>query len=339
MAVSLQGDGAVTPTSGRRLAQVIDIEEEEGGFAVRPRKRLLLPFIALLGATVAVLPALAASSEAKLEVNENCNYAAWPCWTSSAGAKPPPATVTTIAQGGVITFVDETGVAANLAWAGAAPTCSAAVPVSPTPAKTGWEGTCTFAAPGRYMLESATLYASYRNYEIVVQAPGTTGTSTGGSTTIGSTTPGSGSGSGSGSSSGSGVSTQTGESTGAGTPLGSLLAGSESSAVTVGATRHGASVHGSVDVAQGGAGGRLEVELLASRASLASAGHSAAQVQVGRAVRVSLRAGTVTFTVALDARARHALRVRGRLALSVEIVLAPAHGAAATITRHIVLRG
>jgi hypothetical protein len=316
--------------AGRRFAQVIDIEQQEGGFAVRPRKRLLLPFIALLGATVAVLPALAASSEAKLEVNENCTYPAWPCWTSSAGAKPPPATVTTIAQGGVITFVDETGVAANLAWMGAAPTCSAAVPVSPTPAKTGWEGTCTFAAPGRYMLESSTLYASYRNYEIVVQAPGTTGTTTGGTTT-GSTTPGAGS--------GSGAPTQAGESPGVSTPPGSLFAGSDSSAVTLGATQRGTSVHGSVDVAQGGAGGRLEVELLASRAALASTGHSAAQVQVGHAVRASLRAGTVTFTVALDARARHALRVRRRLALSVRIVLAPAHGAAATITRHIVVRG
>jgi hypothetical protein len=40
------------------------------GFAVRLRKRLLIPFIALLGAAAAVLPALAASSEVKLEVNE-----------------------------------------------------------------------------------------------------------------------------------------------------------------------------------------------------------------------------------------------------------------------------
>jgi hypothetical protein len=42
------------------------------------------------------------------------------------------------------------------------------------------------------------------------------------------------------------------------------------------------------------------VQLLAARASLASAGHSA-RVQVGRAVRTSLRPGTVTFAVALDA--------------------------------------
>lgn len=297
---------------------------------MRLRKRLLLPLVALLGAGVAVLPALAASSEAKLEVNENCNYPAWPCWTSSSGAKPPPATVTTIAQGGVVTFVDETSVPASLAWTGTAPTCSATVPVSPAPAKSGWEGTCTFEAPGRYKLESATLYPSYRNYEIVVQAPGTTGTSTIGTTTSGSTSAPYGS--------GSGTPTEAGGSTGAGTPLGSLLVGSESSALKLPATQHGRAVHGSVDVSQAGAGGRLEVELLSTRASLAGAGRSS-HVRVGRLVRSPLYAGTETFTVALDAAARHALRVHGHLALSVKIVLAAAHGSPLTITRSVVVRG
>jgi hypothetical protein len=301
---------------------------------MRPRTRLLLPFIALLGTAVAVLPALAASSETKLEVNANCKYPNWPCWTSSSEPKPPPATVTTIAQGGVITFADETGVAANLAWIGAAPTCSAAVPVSPAPAKTDWEGTCMFQTPGRYMFESTTLYASYTNYEIVVQASGATGTTTTAATTTGSMSSGSGSGAGA----GSGAPTQTGGPTGASTPLASLLAGSESSALALGATQRGDSVRGSLDVSAAGAGGRLEVQLLAARASLASAGHSA-RVQVGRAVRTSLRPGTVTFAVALDAEARHALHTRRRLSLSVRIVLAPAHGAAATITRGVVLRG
>ena len=97
---------------------------------MRLSRRLLFPLVALLGAATVVLPALAASSEAKLEVNENCVAANWPCWTSSSGANPPPATVTTIAQGGVVTFVDDTGVAVSLAWTGAAPTCSAAFPVS-----------------------------------------------------------------------------------------------------------------------------------------------------------------------------------------------------------------
>ncbi|HSZ14596.1 MAG TPA: hypothetical protein VK790_11245 [Solirubrobacteraceae bacterium] len=300
--------------------------------------RLLVPLVALLGAAVVVLPALAASSEAKLEVNENCVEAVWPCWTSSPGSNPPPTTVTTIAPGGVVTFVDNTGTAANLAWTGAAPTCSASVPVSPAPAKAGWEGTCKFETPGHYKFESSTLYFAYTKYEIVVEAPATgttTGTTTTGTTTTGSTNPypnpynyGSGSGS----------PTQTGGSTGSGTPAGSLLAGGASAAVKLGATQHGQSVHGAVDIAQGAAGGRLEVRLLASSASLAGAGRSAHMV-VGRVVRSSLRAGRVSFAVAVDARARHALRAHGRLALSVKIVLAPAHGSVVTITRSVVLRG
>jgi hypothetical protein len=95
-------------------------------------------------------------------------------------------------------------------------------------------------------------------------------------------------------------------------------------------------VHGSVAVSQAGAGGRLEVELLARNASLASAPRPA-QVQVGRLVRSSLRAGTATFTVTLDAKARHALRIHGHLALTVKIVLTPQRGSAVTITRSVVL--
>jgi len=135
---------------------------------MRLRTLLALAVAAPLGGAVVVLPALAASSEAKIEVNENCNYPNWPCWTSSPGPNPPPANVTTIAAGGVVTLVDKTNVAASLAWTGAAPTCSPTVPVSPAPASTGWEGTCKFEQSGRYTFESATMYPSYRSYEVVV---------------------------------------------------------------------------------------------------------------------------------------------------------------------------
>jgi hypothetical protein len=286
---------------------------------------------------VVVLPALAASSEAKLEVNENCVAANWPCWTSSSASKPPPADVTTIAQGGVVTFVDNTGVAASLAWTGTAPTCSAGVPVSPAAAKSGWEGTCKFEAPGHYKFESTTLYAAYTKYEIVVQAPASTGTTTGATTTgttttgttTGSTTPSYGS--------SGGPQTQPGEPSAAGGAPGSLLIASESAAVELGAIRHGRAVRGSLDLAPAAAGSRLEVELLATRASLASAAGSA-RVQVGRLARSSLPAGVSKFTVALDAAARHTLQSHGRLALTVEIVLSPAHGAPLRIKRSVVVR-
>ncbi len=306
---------------------------------MRLRRLLLFPLVALLGAAVVVLPALAASSEAKLEVNENCNLPNWPCWTSSSGSKPPPTTVTTIAQGGAVTFVDDTSVAVSLAWTGPAPTCSAEVPVSPAPTKAGWEGTCTFEAPGRYKLESATLYASYTKYEIVVQPPTSTGTTTTGTTTSVTTTTTSSTPYSSGTpsyGSGGGSETHAGEPSGAGTTAGSLLAGG-AAAVKLGAVMHGRSVRGSIDIAPAAAGSRLLVELLATRASLASSAGST-RVQVGRLARSSLPAGVVTFSVALDAGARHALQVHGRLALTVEIVLSPAHGAPVRIARSVVVR-
>jgi hypothetical protein len=325
-------------TAGRRTSRSLENEEEEGGLTVRLRKRLLFPLVAVLGAAVAVLPALAASSAVKLEVNKNCVAENWPCWTSSAGSHPPPASVTTIAQGGVVTFADETSVATNIAWIGAAPTCSSSVPVSPMSAQAGWEGTCTFEAAGRYKFESSTLFdggpsENYTKYEIVVEAAasGTTPTGTGTTTSgpYGTTTP---------SGAGSGTPSQTGGSTGAGTPPGSLLVGGESAAIKLAGAKHGQAVHGSVDVSQAGAGGRLEVELLATRASLAGAGHSS-RVRVGRLVRSSLYAGNETFTVALDAAARHALRVHGHLALTVKILLTAARVAPLTITRSVVVRG
>lgn len=293
---------------------------------MRFRSRLLFPLAALLGAAVAVLPALAASSEARIEVAERCNnYTNWQCWTAP-GANPAPARVT-IAAGGVITFADKTGFAANITWKGAAPTCSG-VPVAPTPAASGWEGTCKFEAPGKYVLETASMY--YPQATVEVSAAGTTptGTSTTGTTPTVSTPNGSGSGS----------PTLTGGATGTGTPSGSLLVGSESQALTLAATQHGGSVHGSLDVSQAGVGGRLEVELLSTRASLASAGRGS-HVRVGRLVRLLSYGGIARFTVTLDAVARRALRAHGRLALSVEIVLAAAHGSSLTLTRGVVLRG
>jgi hypothetical protein len=293
---------------------------------MRLPRRVLFPLFALLGAAVVVLPALAASSEAKIEVNENCVAANWQCWTAP-GPNPKPAVVT-IAPGGVVTFADKTGFAASITWKGAAPTCSAAVPVSPAPAATGWEGTCKFETPGTYELEDPSMY--YPKATVEVSAPvtttsGTTTDSTPSGTSGSSTTP-----------SDSGSPTQGGPSA-AGTPLGSLLAGSESSAVKLGASQHGRSVSGSIELSQASVGGRLEIELLARGASLAGLGHSA-QIRVGRLVRSLSRAGIARFTVALDARARRALRAHGKLALNVKIVLTGAHSSSLTITRGVLAR-
>jgi hypothetical protein len=293
----------------------------------RPRTLVLFALAALIGAAVAVLPALAAGtpapSEVKLEVNENCVEPEWPCWTAP-GPKPEPASKITIAAGGEVMFTDH-GKEANIAWTGTAPTCSSGVPVSPTSPKTAWEGKCKFEQPGTYKFESSTLFKAdgldYTKYEIVVEgaATGTPPTTTspgGGGTTTSPSSPAGGSGSGAAPS--------------------SPLVGSASEAVKLARVQHGSSVRGSVKISQAGVGGRLEVDLLASGASLAKAGHSP-QVRVGRLVRSSLYAGTTSFTVPLNAKGKAALRRHRRLTLTVKVTLTPQHGAAVTVTRNVVV--
>lgn len=279
---------------------------------MRLRKRYL-PLAAVLGVAVAVLPALAASSTVKLEVNENCVQPNWPCWATTGSSQP--AFKTTVASGGTVTFVDH-GKEANIAWTGTAPTCEPSVPVAPAAPKTGWEGKCTFATPGAYKFESSTLFKEsgyanidYTKYEIVVEGSATTTTTTG---TTGTTTT-------------------TTTTTPPASPE-SPLAGSQSQAVKVAKSQHGGSVKGSINLSKAAAGDRLEVDLFAQSASLAKAKHST-RVRVGRYVHSSLSAGQLSFSVKLNAKARRAVKRHHRLALTVEIVLTPASGEAMAITR------
>jgi hypothetical protein len=337
---------------------------------VKLRKRYL-PVAAVLGAAVAIVPAFAAGpSETKLEVNENCVELEWPCWTTEGSvSRPQPASRVTIAPGGKVKFIDQ-GKEANIRWTSTPsgqPTCSSEVPVSPMPAKTGWEGTCEFGEPGTYTFESSTLfkdaYENYTEYEIVVESAGTGTTTTSTTTTTTPTTttttpttttttptttptttspttttptattstqP-----------SGGGASTVAAAST-ATTP-GSmetppLPVGSHPLAILALANaQHGDAVHGMVQIPAADGGARLEVELLAQGASLAKV-RRAGSSRVGRLVRSSAPAGTVSFTVSLNAAAKSALRRHHKLALTVEIVLTPKHGAAMTLTRSVVLR-
>ena len=96
-------------------------------------------------------------------------------------------------------------------------------------------------------------------------------------------------------------------------------------------------VRGSVGVGLTGAGGRLEVDLLAKPAAIGLRGR--APVVLGRFVRASTVGGTLRFSVSLPARARTALRHRGRLALSARATLTPREGAAARLTRTLTLWG
>jgi hypothetical protein len=91
-----------------------------------------------------------------------------------------------------------------------------------------------------------------------------------------------------------------------------------------------------VNLSQASAGGRLEVLLLARRASLSAAG-SSAMSNVGRVVRTALKAGRVSFTVPLKSVARRALRSQEKLSLKVKVRVMPPGRAVLTLTRGVVL--
>lgn len=100
----------------------------------------------------------------------------------------------------------------------------------------------------------------------------------------------------------------------------------------VAAPRRSGAVRGSLEISQSGAGGRLEVDLLAKAA------HGHKQLVVGRLVRSSLAAGRASFSVSLNARAKSALRRHRKLSVLVKVKLIPLVGSAVTATRSVVLR-
>jgi hypothetical protein len=288
---------------------------------MRLPKHLLFGLAAVTGVAVVVLPAVAASETPTVEAITGCStyYPSYPCWS--------PSSAVTIASGGTVKFVDKSSsLEQGVRWIGTAPTCEN---VPSANQKGTWEGTCTFTQPGNYRFEGTQIYSS--TGEVVV-TPTTTTTTT--STVPTTTAPTS-----------SGLAGPTSAQPEPGSPApgsndamqSSPLAGSAASAVRLAAVQRGGAVHGSVEVSHAGAGGRLEVQLLARRAALASAGR-AAQAQVGRVARATLASGTVSFTVALDAKAARTLRVHRRLALNVRIAVTPVDGSAVVITRSVLLR-
>jgi len=99
--------------------------------------------------------------------------------------------------------------------------------------------------------------------------------------------------------------------------------------------QRGTSVRGTVKVARSGS--RLLARAFARRGAL-SGGRSRLQVQVGRQLRASASATTVTFATPLNAAARRALRRNGRLLISLRLTVTPADGDAYTATRTVILR-
>jgi hypothetical protein len=154
---------------------------------VKLRKRYLpvaaVLVVAVLGAVVAVVPALAIASPTEvkqLEVNQNCVDPDWPCWAAPGSSSP--ALKVKIAAGGEVKFVDHDATTkAAVVWMGSPPACVGV----PTSEMTGWEGECEFNQPGTYKFESSTLFdnentlygdANYTKYEVVVEGTPTDAT-------------------------------------------------------------------------------------------------------------------------------------------------------------------
>ena len=290
---------------------------------MRMRRGPMFGAVALLGAAVAVLPAMAGSETipsitaySYSSGSETIRY-----WSPNAA---------TVGEGGVVKISNpyaETkhGLQFTGGTAGAKPNCTG-LPTAATEAtgEVSWHAECTFGKPGTYTFV-CTVHPEAMKGTITVNPAGTTTTTTtatpppGGTTTTTGTQP-------------------TATQPGLGTPGGQLLSplvGSVNTAVKLAAGPHGSSVQGSVDVSRAGVGGRLEVDLLARRAALASAAR--AQTRIGRLVRSSLSAGVVHFTVALNARAKRALRSHRRFALTVAVTLTPVRGSAVRTRRSLVL--
>ena len=216
------------------------------------------------------------------------------------------------------------------------PSCASGVPVGSTEAASGteWSGACTFSVAGVYTFY-CTVHGAAMSGSVTVGGGATTAPPT----TVGAPPAGETTGS-SGPPPPPPPPPPVGAPGGVGTPATrarSPLLGSTSRAVKLGVGPHGRSVRGSVAVSAAGAGGRLEVDLLAGSVSLAAVG-AFRQIRVGRLVRSSIARGRVSFDVSLDGAARRALRARGRLAVTVVVLLSPPHGPPLKLARVVLLR-
>ncbi len=278
---------------------------------MRLRKRYL-PLVALLGAALAVIPAMASSTGSSTATVSGLESIMW---------SPMEVAIT---PAGTVTFQNaSSSVPHGIVWKSGpeTPVCSG-VPIDE--GKTDWQGNCTFSKEGTYEYYCY-VHGTNMSGTIYVNPTGTVPTTTGATPTTTTTTmpttttPRGGSPPGGGTAGGQ-------QSPG---PTDSLRGGT----VQLASSQRGKSIRGSVQVAQSGS--KLMVEVLVSAARLAVARQH--QLLVGRLVRASLTAGRVRFSVALDGRATRVLR-RRRLPVTVRLTLTAPGGSTSTRTISVVLR-
>jgi plastocyanin len=271
--------------------------------------RRLVLVLCTLAAVLVVLPAVA-SSETGAAI-EAVNKPGGGLYGEETHAWSP--TTATVSAGGTVTLSNRTAIEHGVHWVGGpeTPGCSG-IPVGTTSATRGanWSGNCTFTKPGTYTFY-CTVHGPEMTGTITVTAAGTPAAPP----AAPPTTP-----------------IEPSPASPSGQPL---LGGSKG--VKLASSQHGSSIHGSVAVAAAGAGGRLEVGVYATGASLAKTGHSTL-LRVGHLVHTGVAVGNVSFAVKLDARARSALKRHRRLRLTLKITLAPFYGEPFTVTRTVVER-
>jgi plastocyanin len=202
----------------------------------------------------------------------------------------------TIAKGGTVTFRYPSGTSTHfVSFGDTQPTACSGVPTGP--AGPGWEGTCRFDTPGTYAFVCPVHPDQMTGTITVVGPPAVTPTATPTPTPGGGGAPGA-------------------------TPT--PVAGSGTTAtqttlpVSLAKAQTGARVRGTVRVEL--AGSRLEVSVWAPRRTI-SGGRSARPVRIGRFAKSSTPAGKVSFAIAIDAKARSALRRHRRLSVTVAVAL------------------
>lgn len=278
-----------------------------------PRKSALT-LAALLGVALATVPALASSEPAAtVKAVETGSYSY--AWSPTEASVP---------AGGEVAFANSTaGVPHGIVWTSRdKPSCAATVPDGEggkeTSSASSWSGSCRFTTAGTYLFRC--YVHPYMTGTVTVSAPTTT-TTTGMTTGTTETAP----------------TTTTTTTPGAPAPLTeqSPLQGSASHALKLPKRQRAGHVRGSISLSPAAAGGRLEIDLLAAR-GLPMKSRRAAPVRVGRLVLSGLHAGETRFAVALDRRARSALRSHRRLALVVKLTVTPVAAKPLTITRSVV---
>ena len=297
-----------------------------------------LTMTASLGAVTAALPSLASGDAPSSASFTATDFA----WQVSGGT----ATEATIAEGGTVTFGYPSGAndhnadfgtgAQPASCAQTAGTVSGTVPPLPhVPTPPGWSGTCTFSTPGTYTFHCDK--HAFMTGTIVVQsttttatttttttATTTTATTTGTTPTSTTTTPGT-------TPANTGTGTTPLSSTGATPPMrGSVTA------IVVPARQRGRAIRGSLRLTATGAGSRLVVTAQSPRSALGG-GNAHGLARVGRAVRRSLRPGTVRFSVSLSPTARRALARVGRMTVIVTVTITTPAGHRTSVMKQVVL--